>query len=49
MRILQLTKQVLPHQDLFNNHTHIGNLGAPTGPPINPLTGLELSKVSKTQ
>lgn len=36
-------------QDLFNTHTHIGNLGAPTGPPINPLTGLELSKVSKTQ
>jgi hypothetical protein len=36
-------------QSLFNNHTHIGNLGAPTGPPINPLTGLELSKVSKTE
>jgi hypothetical protein len=36
-------------QNLFNSHTHIGNLGAPTGPPINPLTGLELSKVSKTQ
>lgn len=36
-------------QDLFNNHTHIGNLGAPTGPPIDPLTGLELSKVSKTE
>lgn len=36
-------------QDLFNNHTHIGNLGAPTSSPINPLTGLELSKVSKTE
>jgi hypothetical protein len=36
-------------QTLFNNHTHIGNLGAPTGPPINPLTGIELSKVSKTE
>lgn len=36
-------------QKLFNNHTHIGNLGAPTGPPIIPLSGLELSKVSKTE
>ncbi len=36
-------------QKLFNNHTHIGNLGAPTGPPIVPLSGLELSKVSKTE
>jgi len=36
-------------QKLFNNHTHLGNLGAPTGPPIIPLSGLELSKVSKTE
>ena len=37
-------------QGLFNSHTHIGNLGAPT--PMNPasvLTGAELSQVSKTQ
>jgi hypothetical protein len=36
-------------QGLFNTHTHIGNLGAPTLPPILPLTGLELSQVSSTQ
>jgi len=36
-------------QALFNSHTHIGNLGAPTGPPIIPLIGTELSKISKTQ
>lgn len=36
-------------QKLFNNHIHTGNLGAPTSPPINPLTGLELSKVTKTE
>jgi hypothetical protein len=36
-------------QALFNAHTHIGNLGAPTGPPIIPLNGSELSTVTKTQ
>lgn len=35
-------------QQLFNSHQHIGNLGAPTTPPIIPLTGSELSTVSKT-
>ncbi len=35
---------------LFNNHTHIGNLGGPTSPP-NPLvmTSSQLSKHTKTQ
>lgn len=36
---------------LFNNHTHIGNLGAPTSPP-NPLLMNEaqhLSKLSRTE
>ena len=36
-------------QQLFNSHTHIGNLGAPTSPPTVPLTGSELSQVTKTQ
>lgn len=36
-------------QALFNAHTHNGNLGAPTGPVIAPLTGSELSTVSKTE
>jgi hypothetical protein len=36
-------------QKLFNAHTHIGNLGAPTSPPVIPLTGSELSLVTKTQ
>jgi hypothetical protein len=29
---------------LFNSHTHIGNLGAPTSPPISPMTPGELSQ-----
>ena len=29
---------------LFNSHTHVGNLGAPTSPPIKPMTPNELSK-----
>jgi hypothetical protein len=36
---------------LFNSHTHIGNLGAPTSPP-NPLTmneGQHLSKLTRTE
>jgi hypothetical protein len=36
-------------QKIFNQHTHIGNLGAPTSPPIVPLTGSELSQISKTK
>ena len=36
-------------QQLFNSHTHIGNLGAPTSPPIIPLNGSELSQISKTK
>jgi hypothetical protein len=36
-------------QALFNAHTHIGNMGAPTTPPMVPLSGAELSQVSKTQ
>jgi hypothetical protein len=29
---------------LFNSHTHTGNLGAPTSPPIKPMTPGELSQ-----
>lgn len=36
-------------QKLYNAHTHIGNLGAPTSPPVQQLTGVELSKTTKTQ
>ena len=36
-------------QALFNAHTHTGNYGAPTSPPILPLSGSELSQVSSTQ
>jgi len=36
-------------QKLFNAHTHIGNLGAPTGIPIITLNGSELSTLSKTK
>ncbi|MFM2010076.1 MAG: hypothetical protein RLZZ479_467, partial [Bacteroidota bacterium] len=36
-------------QQIFNAHTHIGNLGAPTSPPIIPLNGSELSLISKTK
>jgi len=36
-------------QKLFNSHTHVGNLGAPTSPPMVPLNGSELSRVTKTQ
>lgn len=36
-------------QKLFNSHVHIGNSGAPTSPPSVPLTGIELSKITKTQ
>lgn len=36
-------------QALFNAHTHIGNMGYDTAPPTAPLTGSELSTVSKTE
>ena len=36
-------------QALFNTHTHTGNLGLPTTPPMVPLTGTELSKITKTE
>lgn len=29
---------------LFNSHTHIGNIGAPTSPPTVPMTAAQLSK-----
>jgi hypothetical protein len=29
---------------LFNNHTHVGNLGAPTSIPISPMTNAQLSQ-----
>jgi len=35
-------------QTYFNSHTHIGNLGAPTSPPVVPSTPDHLSTVSKT-
>ena len=37
-------------QALFNAHTHTTTVpGLPTSPPVVPLTGSELSQVSKTQ
>ena len=36
-------------QTYFNKHQHLGNMGAPTGPPIKPSTPEHLSKVVKTQ
>lgn len=36
-------------QALFNTHTHTGNLGLPTTPPMVPLSGTELSKITKTE
>jgi hypothetical protein len=32
---------------LFNAHTHIGNLGAPTTPPVLPMTLAQLSQTPK--
>ena len=29
---------------LFNQHQHIGNLGAPTSPPVAPMTPTHLSQ-----
>lgn len=36
-------------QAYFNSHVHIGNLGAPTSPPVIPSTPDHLSTISKTQ
>jgi hypothetical protein len=36
-------------QNYFNSHTHIGNLGAPTSPPVVPSTPDHLSTISKTR
>lgn len=36
-------------QAYFNSHTHIGNLGAPTSPPVVPSTPDHLSTISKTR
>ena len=36
-------------QNYFNSHTHIGNLGAPTSPPVIPSTPNHLSTISKTR
>jgi hypothetical protein len=36
-------------QTYFNSHTHVGNLGAPTSPPVIPSTPDHLSNVSKTR
>jgi hypothetical protein len=36
-------------QNYFNSHTHIGNLGAATSPPIIPSTPNHLSTVRKTR
>ena len=33
----------------FNTHMHVGNLGAPSGPPIAPMTPAQLSTISKTK
>jgi hypothetical protein len=30
---------------LFNQHTHIGNMGVPTSPPISPMTPAQLSQM----
>jgi hypothetical protein len=36
-------------QTYFNSHTHIGNLGGPTSPPVIPSDPTHLSNVSKTR
>ncbi len=33
----------------FNTHTHTGNLGSPTSPPIEPMSDSLLSQVAKTE
>ena len=36
-------------QTYFNNHTHLGNLGGPTSPPVIPSDPTHLSNISKTK
>jgi hypothetical protein len=36
-------------QTYFNTHTHVGNLGAPTSPPMIPSTPDHLSTIAKVQ
>lgn len=36
-------------QTFFNSHTHLGNLGGPTSPPVIPSDPTHLSNVSKTK
>jgi hypothetical protein len=36
-------------QTYFNSHTHLGNLGAPTSPPVIPSDPTHLSNISKTK
>ncbi len=36
-------------QTLYNAHTHIGNLGVPTGTPINPMTAAQLAAKNFTE
>lgn len=36
-------------QTYFNSHTHLGNLGGPTSPPVIPSDPTHLSNVSKTK
>lgn len=35
-------------QTLYNEHTHLGNFGVPTGTPIDPSDATQLSNVLKT-
>lgn len=34
-------------QSFFNSHTHTGNLGAPTSPPMSPMNSSHLSQIVK--
>lgn len=36
-------------QSFFNSHTHTGNTGAPTSPPINPSIPAHLTTVTKAE
>jgi hypothetical protein len=36
-------------QTLFNEHRHLGNLGAPTGVPLVPMDGSQLSANHKVE
>ena len=54
--LIELGKTAIEHvikgdtfQKLFNNHTHIGNQGISTSPPMIPLNGTELSQITYTE